>query len=98
MRRTIVLGDTKYVLRREYEGFGIYQKRTPSGYFENQSWLVYNGNIGYVSQSFNSRCMEELMDSIDEYNEFGEFGLEGYIISYPQHIYCEHPNYADCRF
>ena len=83
MKRVIYVPDSlnnkKYVLRDEYEGFGIYEEVCPSGYYVHQSWLIYNGKIGYISQSYNNKCKEELMDTIANYNETGQFGLHGFM-------------------
>lgn len=67
---------TKYVLREEYEGFGIYQHKTPTGYFVHQDWLISNGNIELVVESYNNICKEELLDMIDNYNEKGKFNIK----------------------
>ena len=32
--------ENKYVLRDEYNGFGFYQEKCPTGYFINQSYLI----------------------------------------------------------
>ena len=74
------LNERKYILKEEYGGFGIYEEKTPTGFFVHQSWLirfespitVYN----IVIQSYNSLCKEELYDIIDNYNEKGEFGIK----------------------
>ena len=102
MKRIIYIPDklnnVKYVLREEYGGFGIYQHMTPSGFYVHQGWLVYNGKIGYISESYNNRCKEELMDCIDNYNEAGKFGLHGFIAKADAHIYGEHPNNRSYKF
>ena len=92
------LSNKKYVLREEYGGFGIYQEKCPAGYFVCQSWLVYNGNIGYISESYNNRCKEELLDSIDKYNETGKFGLHGFMAKKEDNIYGEHSNNRSYSF
>lgn len=96
MKRVIYVPDSlnnkKYVLRDEYEGFGIYQEKCPSGYFHSQSWLVYNGEIGYISESYNNKCWEELLDTIDNFLETGKFGLHGFMAKVEDKIYGEHPN------
>lgn len=97
MQRVVYVPDKlstkKYVLREEYEGFGIYERITPSGYYESQSWLVFNGKYGYISESYNSRCKEELLDSIDHYNTTKKFGLHGFIAKKEEDvtIFGEHP-------
>ena len=82
MKRVITIkntygGEDKYVLRSEYEGFGIYQEKVPTGYFVNQSWLISNNaNAELAIKSYNSVCKEELLDMIDSYNETGKFGVK----------------------
>lgn len=69
--------DDKYVLVNEYAGFGIYQEKTPSGYFVNQSWLISNnGNAELVIESYNGLCKEEVLDIIDNYNKTNKFGVK----------------------
>jgi hypothetical protein len=69
--------DEKYVLRDEYEGFGIYQEKCPTGYFVSQSWLISNNdNAELVIESYNSLCKEEVLDIIDHYNEKRRFGVK----------------------
>ena len=82
MKRVITIknvygtGD-KYVLRDEYEGFGIYQEKCPTGYFVSQSWLISNNdNAELVVESYNNMCKEELLDIIDNYNETHKFGVK----------------------
>lgn len=80
MKRVITIPDTlqdnKYYFKEEYAGFGIYQRRCPSGYYVSQDYLITNGNITIVSQSYNNLNIEDLMDAIDEYNETGKFNLK----------------------
>jgi len=69
-------GDTKYILIDEYDGFGIYQEKTPSGYFSHQSWLISdNAGVELVIQSYNNLCKEELLELIDSYRDTGKFGV-----------------------
>lgn len=84
------LNNNKYVLIEEYEGFGIYERKTSSGYFVSQEWLVYNGKTGFQCESYNNFCKEELKDYIDYYNESGKFGLHGFKTSV-QGIFGVHP-------
>lgn len=104
MKRVVYVADSlnnkKYVLQEEYEGFGIYERMTPTGYLVNQDWLVFNGKIGYISQSYNNRCEEELMDTIDAYNNSGKFGLHGFLAKKEsfETIYGEHPCNASYTF
>ena len=72
-------GD-KYVLRDEYDGFGIYQEKTPSGYFVSQSWLISdNKNAKLVIESYNNLCKEEVLDIIDNFNQTNKFGVKAVI-------------------
>lgn len=102
MKRVIYVPDDlnnkKYVLKSEYEGFGIYEEMCPAGWFVHQSWLVYNGKIGFICQSYNNYCKEELMDVIDNYNECGKFGLCGFIAKKEDNIYGVHPNVKQYNF
>ena len=69
--------DNKYVLIEEYEGFGIYQEKGPSGLFNCQSWLISNNNgVELVIPSYNDLCKEELLDMIDNYNKTNKFGVK----------------------
>lgn len=75
--------ENKYVLVDEYEGFGIYQEKCPTGYFVSQSWLISdNENAELVIESYNNLCKEELLDMIDHYKETGHFGVKAV-------MYCE---------
>ena len=82
MKRVITIknvygtGD-KYVLRDEYEGFGIYEEKTPSGFFVHQSWLISNNeNAELVIESYNNLCKEEVLDIIDNYKRTHRFGVK----------------------
>ena len=67
----------KYVLTDEYGGFGVYQEKTPSGYFVSQSWLISNNdNAELVIESYNDMCKEEVLDVIDNYNNTNKFGVK----------------------
>jgi len=82
MKRIITIKNVygtqdKYVLRDEYEGFGIYQEKCPSGFFVHQSWLISNNdNAELVIESYNCLCKEELLDMIDNYNSVHRFGVK----------------------
>lgn len=67
-------GTEKYKFQKEYEGFGIYQRMTPSGYYSHQDYLITNGDKIVVSQSYNNLCFDEILDMIDNYNETKKFG------------------------
>jgi len=69
--------NDKYVLKDEYDGFGIYGEMTPTGYFVHQSWLISNNeNAELIIESYNGVCKEELLDIIDNYNETHKFGVK----------------------
>lgn len=69
--------ENKYILTSEYEGFGIYQHKTPTGFLVHQDWLISNNeNVELVIESYNNICKEELLDMIDNYNENGKFGVK----------------------
>ncbi len=91
------LNNNKYILRDEYGGFGIYQRKCPAGYFVHQDWLVYNGRIGFICQPYNNYCKEELLDLIDFYNKNGKFGKTGFETSV-EGIYGIHPNNKSVSF
>lgn len=82
MKRIITINNRygehdKYVLRDEYEGFGIYQEKTPSGFPVHQSWLISNNkDAELVIESYNNLCKEEVLDIIDHYNETHKFGVK----------------------
>ena len=82
MKRVIYIKNVygtndKYVLTKEYEGFGIYQEKTPNGFFVHQSWLISNNeDAELVIESFNNLCKEEVLDIIDSYNETNRFGVK----------------------
>ena len=101
MKRVIYVPDdlnnNKYVLRKVYEGFGIYQRMCPTGWFVHQDWLVYNGEIGFICEPYNDYCEEELLDLIDFYNENGKFGKTGFVTSV-KGIYGIHPNNKSVSF
>ena len=71
------LNREKFGLREEYNGFGLYQEITPTGFYVSQSWLLVNGNTGKRLQveSYNNVCKEELLDMIDNFNDCGKFGV-----------------------
>ncbi len=78
--KRIVYVDTelqkeKFILRDEYEGFGIYQEKCPTGYFVHQSWLITNEKVTVIFYSFMDYCKEELLDAIDNYNDIEKFGV-----------------------
>ena len=82
--------ELKYVLKKEYEGFGIYQCKCPSGYFVHQDYMIANNNIIIQCQSYNNIIIEELLDAIDNYNNNGNFELK--VFKRSENLYYVHPN------
>lgn len=91
------LNKNKYVLNECYEDFGIYEKVSPNGFRVSQDWLVYNGKIGFISQSYNNLCREELMNAIDKFKTTGKFGYHGFATSVDG-IYGIHPSVTTYNF
>ena len=82
-------GYDKYVLTDEYNGFGIYRHKTPTGYFVNQTWLVSNHKgAELVIESYNDMCKEEVLDIIDNYNETNKFGVKAVMYCNHLHMHC----------
>ncbi len=86
------LNRDKYVLQKEYNGFGIYQEMTPTGWYVHQSWALSNGEVRLIIESYNHICKEELLDLIDRYTESGRFGVKAMSGGYK--VYLMHPNGA----
>ena len=61
------LNNNKYILKEQYNGWGIYNHKTPSGYFVHQDWLITNGEMKVIIQSYNDYCKEEVQNLIDNY-------------------------------
>ena len=96
MKRVIYIKDVlgnncKYIFRREYRGWGIYQEKCPSGLFVSQSWATEKESNGILVeiQSFNRLCMDELLDSIDNYEDGGKMKLRAFNRGT---YYCVHNN------
>ena len=83
------LNNNKYVLIKEYKGHGIYQHKTPTGYFVSQEYAIASENIMIVCDSFNHYCKDALLDSIDEFIETGKYGLKVFKRSI---VYMVHPS------
>lgn len=86
MQRVIKLGyildglnDKKYILNKEYSGFGIYDEVCPNGLRVHQSYLISNGKVNLVCQSYNNLCREELLDLVDTYNACGYFKTKAFM-------------------
>lgn len=80
----------KYILKEEYSGFGIYQEKTPTGYYMSQSYLITDTNLTIVCQSYNRICLDELKDAIDHYRKTKRFGFRA--MNRGEHLYFVHPN------
>ena len=80
----------KYVLKEEYDGFGIYEEMTPSGYFVHQSWLIAGKDITIIVPSYMNYCKEELLDCIDSYNEAKKFCIKA--TDQGKGLYIAHPS------
>lgn len=59
------LNKNKYIFQKEYRGWGIYYKKCPSGYYVHQEYLITNGEMKIIIQSYNNYCEEEILDMID---------------------------------
>ncbi len=68
----------KFILKKEYNGFGLYEEKCPTGYFVHQSWLITNGDVTLKCDSYMNYCYEEMLDLIDNYIEQGSFGVKGF--------------------
>ena len=72
MRRVISEFNKKYVLKEEYRNFGVYQEVSPNGILISQSFLITNGDIIKVYQSYENKIVEEMFDIIDDYLDKGK--------------------------
>ena len=75
MKRVLYEDKGKFVKIDEYEGFGIYQRMTPNGFFVSQEWAITNDDVTLIVESYNRVCVEELFDMIDSYKERKRFGV-----------------------
>ena len=95
MKRLVKLSDDRlgnkmlYVLK-EYQGFGLYQRKSPNGYLIHQDYMITNDNITIQCQSYNEIIKEELLDAIDNYNNNGNFELK--VFKRSENLYYVHPN------
>ena len=82
MERTIRIqtevAEEKFRLVEEYEGFGIYQKVTPYGYYVHQSFAFKTNGTIFVSYSYMNNDKEDIYDYIDNYNNKGSFGFKAF--------------------
>jgi len=73
------LNNNKYILQKEIDGCGIYERMTPSGFYVHQDWGISFGDDKFlVIQSFMNHCKAEVLDLIDYYNETGKFDVKVY--------------------
>lgn len=80
--------ESKYLLKEEYGGFGLYQTEKTSGYFTNQDWLISNNDVKLiVPSSYTRESKEKIFAMIDKYNSDGKFG-EKAILRYD--LFCLH--------
>lgn len=96
MKRLVKLSDDRlgnkmlYVLKEEYQGFGLYQRKSPNSYLIHQDYMITNDNITIQCQSYNEIIKEELLDAIDNYNNNGNFELK--VFKRSENLYYVHPN------
>lgn len=100
MKRVVYLkndisGKDKFVFKKEYEGFDIYNEMCPTGYFVHNSWFITDGDICLRIESYNNYCFDEVLDLIDCYNEYEEFGIRAFSYfdkEYNHKVYYMHPS------
>ena len=83
MKRVLKIDDginvCKYEAVKEYEGYVIYQRVTPNGYFVHNEWALYDlgcedDQFPIVIESYNDISLNEVLDAIDQRNYDGDFG------------------------
>lgn len=82
--------EVRYVLKKEYENFGLYQRKCNTGFFVHQDYLITNGEIIIQCEPYNEMIKEELLDAIDNYNETKKFGFKTFYRG--NNVYTIHPN------
>lgn len=107
MKRVIYINNTlgnknKFILKNEYENFGIYNEMTPSGYFVHQSYLITDDKITVVVYSFNNMCYDEILVMIDsiiesrkQHTKANYKAVWKYDKEIGKYIYILHPNGDD---
>lgn len=71
------LNMNKYILKEEYNGYGIYQEKCPSGYFVHQSYLIKDKKDNrIIIHSYMNICYDEVLDMIDNHIETGKYGYK----------------------
>lgn len=93
MKRVLYEAKGKFVKIDEYEGFWIYQRMTPNGFFVSQEWAITNGDVTVIVESYNNKCVEELFDMIDSYKENARFGITAF---HRDGRYIMHPSGSKC--
>ena len=93
MKRVLYEAKGKFVKIDEYEGFRIYQRMTPNGFFVSQEWAITNGDVTVIVESYNNKCVEELFDMIDSYKENARFGITAF---HRDGRYIMHPSGSKC--
>ena len=93
MNRTINLpnhygAEDRFVLKEEYGGLGIYQRKTPRGFLVYQHYLITNGNFTVEFPSYSNMFIEDMYDFIDEYNRRGTISTK--LIMQSPHRYVQH--------
>ena len=83
------LQNEKYFLKETYNGFGIYQRKTASGYYVMNEYLITDSKKTIVSYSFNNITKPEIQDSIDKYLKSKKFGFKAFNRN---GLYIVHPN------
>ena len=81
----------KYVLIEEIGNVGLYQHKTPNGYFVHQEWLIKRNDESrmFVVQSYNEMLYEEMLDLMDLLNVKQPLGLKAFL---KDGVYFVHPN------
>lgn len=70
------LNHKKYLLNKEYEGFGIYDNICPTGYRTSQSYLLKSPTgTCILSESYMHNNEADLLDLIDEYKKTGKYNI-----------------------
>lgn len=75
-KRVMKIGNDKYLYQETYKGFAIYEEQTPSGYLVHQSFMITDGKLTVVSQSYNNNGRADMLDAIDNYVETKTFGFK----------------------
>ena len=85
----------KYIFKKVYDGFGVYEQIAPSGFFIHQEYLFTNGDITVVSPSYTNNSIYDVYDMIDSYNETGKLGqkaIKSFNKTYGKYVLILHPS------